>query len=118
MIQQKAKLAESKGKKRMWKARGKDGNPRYIPLEELEDDHLQKAYFQVQKKELVEYNIMMETIRRYDQFAEIRKDLEYESIRRGVDLRSLDAEYFEREKIVANYDKDRDKKDKILSELK
>lgn len=93
-----AKIAESKSKKKVWKARGKNNNPRYIPLEDLEDDHLQKAYYQTQKKELVEYNIMMEVVRRYDQFAEIRKDLEYESIRRGMDLKSVDSEYFENER--------------------
>lgn len=92
-----AKIVENKNKK-VWKAKGRDGKPRYIPLENLEDDHLQKAYYQIQNKELLQFDIMMEQISRYDTFSDLRKDLEYESIRRGMDLKSLDAEYFKNEK--------------------
>lgn len=80
----KAKLAEGKSKK-YWKARGENGAARMIPLHELDDDHLQRAYFVTQNKEL---ELMNKSIR----FAELGEDLEKEALSRGITLRSIEDE--------------------------
>lgn len=75
-----AKLAPPK--KDFWKARGKDGKSRKIPFTEMSDDHIQRAFFITQNKELELFNKMT-------WFAELGEGLQAEAERRNLKLRSI-----------------------------
>lgn len=83
-------IAKLAAKKKYWKAKGPDNTTIRIPLDELEADHLQRAYLRMQNKELESYNFMMKIFKEYERFAEIRKDLFEEAKRRGQILTSLE----------------------------
>lgn len=99
----KAKLAEGKSKK-YWKARGEGGSTRMIPLDEMDNDHLQRAYFVTQNKEL---ELMNKSIR----FAELGEALEQEAESRGITLRSIEDE--PNHKVKGYFANTRKLKDKI-----
>lgn len=69
-----------------WKAKGKNGQESIlIPFSELEDDHLQRAYFVTQNKTLEFFNKSIK-------FEELGTELEKEAERRGIQLRSIEDE--------------------------
>lgn len=80
----KAKLASSSNEG-LWKARNKydADKPRYIPISELEDDHLQKAYLISQSRFLEHFNTAAI-------FEEKVGQLEAEAKRRGLHLHSIE----------------------------
>lgn len=75
-----AKLAPPK--KGYWKAKGSNGNPRKIPFTEMTDDHIQRAFFITQSKELEYFNKMV-------RFAELGEGIQEEANKRGLKLRSI-----------------------------
>lgn len=102
--------------KKYWKARGKDGKARRIPLEEMDDDHLQRAYFVTQNKELEHTNISIEAARQAVIFADLREGLEVEAERRNLILKSIENE--PNHKVKGYFENDRKGKEAIKSSKK
>jgi hypothetical protein len=78
-----AKLTVPKEPVPVWRAKGKKDKVREIPLPKMEDDHLQRAYFVTQNKELEHFNKLFV-------FATLREHIEKEANRRGLKLVSLE----------------------------
>lgn len=87
-----------------WKAKGKKGETRTIPFNELTDDHLQRAYFVTQNKELEFFNKSIK-------YSELGEGLLAEGQRRGLKLRSITNEEGHN---IKGYFRHRDKQNDLL----